>query len=119
MIGYFINNRPIINLTIGNNHLVPCLVDTGFSGDLILSEEHIKKANLTRIGNKIVTLADGSTTSLPAFLCEVNWFNEIIQIEVLGVKGKENLLGMCLLLQTKIEIEPLNELVQITKFGKQ
>ena len=119
MTGFFIGNRPVINLTLQNNHLIPCVVDTGFSGGLILSNDNIEQASLDWVGNEIVTLADGSTTSLPAFLCEIEWFNEIIKVQVLGVNSKENLIGMRLLLKTKIEIEPLNELVRITKLGKQ
>jgi clan AA aspartic protease len=68
-------------------------VDTGFTGELVVPQTHIAALGLP-LGPAIrAKLADGSEVQLDTYLCQLDWFGNWIQIEVIANAGTFPLLG--------------------------
>jgi len=72
-------------------------VDTGFTGDLVLPQDHIVALGLPRSAIVTAELGDGSETVLEMYSCLIEWFGRVQQIEVIGNTGTSPLLGVGLL----------------------
>ena len=80
-------------------------IDTGFTGELVLPQNHIQSLALP-IGPKVrAGLADGSEVELDTFTCLLDWFGEWKQIEVVANQGRFPLLGVGLLLDRALHID--------------
>ncbi len=73
-------------------------IDTGFTGDLVLSQSMIDTLALSHSGSVDAILADGSEIELKTYTCFVNWFGEARRLEVVANEGDYPLLGVGLLL---------------------
>ena len=73
-------------------------IDTGFTGDLVLSQSMIDTLALSHSGSVDAILADGSEIELKTYTCFVNWFGEERRLEVVANEGDHPLLGVGLLL---------------------
>ncbi|MDH5718444.1 MAG: clan AA aspartic protease [Spirochaetia bacterium] len=114
MNGYFIGNRPAININL-NGDIIACIIDTGFNGSLMLSNEYIKKAELPRISSDIITIADGSEIVVPTYICSFEWCGKNVEVETIGVNAEENLLGMSLLSNLRLTVDLMGEVVEIKR----
>lgn len=56
---YKTNFLPVVNITI-NGCTFPCIFDTGFSGQLLLNKKDFDNAELQRIDNTEIVLADNT-----------------------------------------------------------
>ena len=80
------------------SHEFDVWVDTGFTGELVLSETLIHELGLTQSAMVAAALADGSRSVMQTFSCEVDWYGEFRVIEVVASQGRIPLLGVGLLL---------------------
>lgn len=78
-------------------HEVEAWLDTGFTGELVLSDELIADLNLIQSGTISAELGDGSEVVLNVYSCVVEWFGAERQIEVVANTGSFPLLGVGLL----------------------
>jgi len=111
---FFIGDRPAVNLKIGKENSLPFIVDTGFTGDLMVCMDHLKEDEA--IGSENVKLANGHVERLPFFLCPLEWFGKQINVEAYGVNSDENLIGMRLLKMTNMRIRRMDEVLEITRW---
>ncbi|MBU1067647.1 hypothetical protein KKE60_07650, partial [Patescibacteria group bacterium] len=72
------------------------VIDTGFSGGLVLPLVTAVDIGLTKVGASTVTLADGSVQILPTFLSKVK-IGGLTQDATTIIMGSEVLVGMELL----------------------
>jgi clan AA aspartic protease len=72
-------------------------VDTGFTGELVLSESQVNQLGLPQSAMVAAALADGSESVLQTFSCVIDWFGESRAIEVVASQGRMPLLGVGLL----------------------
>ena len=79
-------------------HEVEVWIDTGFNGDLVLPQLQIDSLDLPTSGTVKAILADGSEIALKRYLCHIDWFGEIRELEVIANDGEYPLLGVGLLL---------------------
>lgn len=70
-----------------------CILDTGYSGTLVLPLTVAVDLGLEKAGAASVTLADGTTSIVPTFLCKVD-IGGVIQDADTLVMGSDVLLGM-------------------------
>jgi len=77
------------------------ILDTGFSGGLLLPLITAVDVGLEKTGGGTVALADGSISTLPIFLCRVKAGERINDVSTI-VMGNEVLIGMELI--NKIDI---------------
>lgn len=72
-------------------------VDTTFDGHLVFPISLIEELKLESLADTEAILADGTKIILETFLCYLDWFGEVIALQVIANKGKFPLLGTGLL----------------------
>jgi len=79
-------------------------IDTGFNGDLVLPQQEIDDLALPKSGIVNGILADGSEVMLNRYVCQVDWFGEQFELEVIANEGEYPLLGVGLLVDRDLHI---------------
>ena len=87
----------------GRGLVIPFVVDSGFSGELVLPSTTIAVLGLTPSSNTGARLADGKLVKFDSFLAEVNWDGVWRAANVLAI-GDEPLLGMRMLAGHELRI---------------
>ena len=82
------------------------IVDTGFSGGIVIPLVTAVDIGLEKVGASSVTLADGSVQILPTFLSQVKIGNKIHDATTL-ILGSEVLIGMELLHDYRFCMSPV------------
>lgn len=92
---------------VGLNHSekVEVVIDTGFTGFLMLPSDLIKRLGLQLIGNRRAILGDGSPVSFDLYLAKVVWHSRIRNVPALGSKHDGALLGMSMLSGSRTVLE--------------
>jgi len=85
-------------------HEIQVWIDTGFTGDLVLPQQHIDGLALPQSGTVKAILADGSQVALKTYTCLIDWFREERHLEVVANEGEYPLLGVGLLLGLDLRI---------------
>lgn len=80
------------------------ILDTGFSGGIVLPQVVAVNIGLETIGAGNVTLADGSIRTLPMYMCKVK-IGDVIQEADTLVMGNDVLLGMNVLDQFRLIVD--------------
>ena len=93
--------------------LYNAIVDTGFSGGLVLPLIVAVDIGLEKSGAAAVTLADGSTKVIPTFLCQAQVGADTHDLSTL-IMGSDVLIGMELLLNYRLCIAPASGEVTIS-----
>ena len=101
--------RAVISVALAVNHTaesqsIDAWIDTGFTGDLLLSRDLVDEWALAPSSLVEVVLADGSTDTFPAYSCWIDWFGERRKLEVLATEVGFPLLGVGLLLGHEVRI---------------
>ena len=102
------DQEAIIELEIvGLNHSekVEVVIDTGFTGFLMLPSDLIKRLGLQLIGNRRAILGDGSPVSFDLYLAKVVWHGRTRNVPALGSKHDGALLGMSMLSGSRTVLE--------------
>ena len=81
-----------------------CILDTGYSGTIVLPLTIAVELGLEKAGVASVTLADGSTQIVPTFICKIE-IGGIIQDADTLVMGSEVLLGMGIMEKYQVFID--------------
>ncbi len=84
----------------------PCLsvLDTGFTGYVVLPSAVVRQLGLTNRGRRRVTLADGTTQMQNAYTASVVWHGERHIIRVFEM-GDKPLIGMRLLTGSRVTLD--------------
>jgi clan AA aspartic protease len=88
-------------------------IDTGFTGDLVLTTGHINALNLSLSGTVGAVLADGTEVAMKTYACSIRWFGKWQHLEVVESVGEHALLGVGLLLDHKLSIDYQSGLVSL------
>ena len=95
----------ISNKLKGEFFSVRTWIDTAFDGHLVLSLGLIKELELESLVETEAILADGSRVCLDTFFCYVDWFGEILPLQVIANEGRFPLLGTSLLEHRVLHID--------------
>jgi clan AA aspartic protease len=102
------NREAIIQIAVlgdyKNIKSVKAVIDTGYTGDLMLSRAIINELWLTLRGLQDAILGDGSLTMFEMYAGSVIWDGQIRRAEI-NASETELLIGMGLLEEYKLEIE--------------
>lgn len=103
----------LVKLSVGE--IVECIIDTGFSGELMLPRTLVDQLQLVITGEQEFTVAGGGL--LPAFtsLVEIEWLGGRHAAEVIVSEGTDMLLGTVLLAGTRLKIDYVKCTVEIEK----
>lgn len=85
--------------------LATCVVDTGFTGELMVPDTLVAQLRLPRVRFTVVTLADGSPVMLNGYRAEVLWLSVRRRVLVYATTGHEALLGSALLAAHRLTID--------------
>jgi clan AA aspartic protease len=88
----------------GTKLLVNAIIDTGFSGDLMLPEREIDALKFPLAGGGIAILATGDSVPFQVYIGTVIWDGAPIRVEVIPTSG-ESLVGMRLLRGLRLTID--------------
>lgn len=80
-------------------------IDTGFTGDLVLSRSTIDQLGLTKVSNVDARLADGTISSYDVFYGWTNWMGKSRKIEVIEGGSSIPLLGTLLLSGFRLTVD--------------
>jgi clan AA aspartic protease len=83
---------------------VRAVIDTGYTGDLMVSRAIVDELGLSLQAIQDATLGDGSLTTFEMYAGSVIWDGQVRRIEV-NASETECLVGMGLLEEYKLEIE--------------
>ena len=114
MKGFFRFGSPMIELSI-EDKIIITLIDTGFTGEVMLPVGLIKKLNLKQIGISEYIGADGEIKQTRVFQARTQFIEETREIDVLSTEVSFSLAGMELFHNCKIVIERNKEFIEITK----
>ena len=110
--GKIVNNQEaIIELEVtGVVHpqKIEVVVDTGFTGELMLPGDLIEILGLPRVGELPIILGDGNRVDLDLYLAVVVWHEEKRIVQTLRTDGKP-LIGMSLLYGNRLILDILTD----------
>jgi clan AA aspartic protease len=96
--------RILVRGTHGQEASIEAVIDTGFTGLLMLPAELVASLALSFAGTTRATLADGSEVSLDVFEATVLWDNLVRDVVVLEAESTA-LVGMALLSGYRVTLE--------------
>jgi clan AA aspartic protease len=101
-----------IGLTVtGSNQrqqVLEAVLDTGFNGFLTLPNHVVRALGLPFVGNRRVTLGDGSIVALDLYLATVFWHEQEREVLVLQADGGP-LVGMALLSGNRVVLHVIDD----------
>jgi clan AA aspartic protease len=74
---------------------VDAVLDTGFNGFLTLPSHMVRALQLSFVGNRRATLADGSTVVLDLYLATILWHGQEREVLVLQAEGDRSWAWHC------------------------
>ena len=80
------------------------IIDTGYNGEVILSENKIQEMGLEFLGTIDTELADGRIVELDLFRGRIKWFGRIQEVAVGASRSEDTLLGTLLLADCELDI---------------
>ena len=89
-------------------------IDTAFDGHLVFSKELIRKLQLESLVETEAILADGSKITMESYFCVMDWFGQMVPVQVIENDGKFPLLGTGLLEGRTIHISYDAKTVAVT-----
>jgi clan AA aspartic protease len=80
----------------GTDQVVEFVIDTGFTGMLLLPAERVSDLHLARVRFVAIRLADDQIVEVDVYSAQVRWGSSVLDVEVLAA-GSRALLGTGLL----------------------
>ena len=112
--GYFKGSDPFIHIYFEQSaEPVEVLLDTGFSGELMLQRERIDRLALLEIGEEIYITASGAEEKTTVHLGSLKWGGKTKMVSVLATDGETALVGMGLLFHHSLWMKPSDGILQI------
>ena len=87
----------------GTSHPLEVILDTGFTGYLVLPQDVIRQLRQAYSGRRSVILASGEQSAVDAYAAIVSWHGRRRDVIVLESSG-ESLLGMSLLSGSRVTL---------------
>lgn len=81
----------LLRLRLSADETVECLIDTGFTGALVLPQELVARLNLQVIGRQVFEMVGGRRFVAGVALAEVNWLGQRQTFRV--IVSEDRLLG--------------------------
>ena len=93
----------LLRLRLAAGETVECLVDTGFTGALVLPQSLVTRLGLPIVGREVFEMVGGRQFVAVVALAEVEWLGAVRTVRV--IVSEDTLLGTELLDGTKLVID--------------
>lgn len=103
---------PFLSLQFGSRE-IEAVIDTGFSGELMLPQTLIQELGLEEVGSSRYILADGSLSDAKVYAATVSWFGRAREVLVISSESDLALAGLELLHDSIITICPAKTIISI------
>ena len=114
MHGYFQGLDPFVDLLMkGSPKPVKALVDTGFNADLMLPRQLVEDLGLPEIGRGLYVTASGDRPQTTVHEAQLQWLGGTEDVLVLATEGDTALVGMGLLFDCSLVMEPSRGVLRI------
>lgn len=102
--------RALVDVRIGNtgseqSTTVTVWIDTAFDGFLVFPAPLIEELGLQQEALTEAVLADGRKVILESYVCQVEWFGEVVSAQVIANNGRLPLLGTEFLAHRRLTID--------------
>ncbi len=112
--GYFRGLDPFVDLLIeGSPKPVKALVDTGFNASLMLPRRLVEDMGLPEVGRGSYVTASDEEPETTMHEARLQWLGRMEEVLVLATKGSTALLGMGLLFDCSLVMEPSRGVLRI------
>lgn len=105
----------LVPVKLSTGEVIECLLDTGFTGELMLPRTLVDRLQLAITGEQECEIAGGGLLLSFTTLVEINWFGVLRTVEVIISEGDDLLLGTVLLEGTRLKIDYIDYTVEIEK----
>ena len=100
--------EPCVSLTVlgagGRTYAGEFIIDTGYSGEIVLPLDIVEELNLARGDDIAVTLGDGTTDDYATYNARIEWHDRHRDVMVTSV-GSEALVGIRLLRGSNLSVD--------------
>ena len=91
-----------------------CLIDTGFTGTLVIPEAVAQRLRLPRRGSTVATLADGSEALFRRYEAVIDWPSGRRRVWALATASADALVGVGLLRRHRLLIDYPARMVKVS-----
>ena len=106
--------EPILTIRLADDVTVECVVDTGFSGALMLPREIIERSSAPIIGKETFQLVSGRFIVASLALVEMDWLGQRQLVRGVISDGPDALIGTELLDRKRLVIDYIRDQVTLT-----
>ncbi|HWP54765.1 MAG TPA: hypothetical protein VN476_11575 [Pyrinomonadaceae bacterium] len=106
--------EPILTVHLASDVTVPCVVDTGFTGALMLPREIIESSNVPIIGKETFQLVSGRFIVASLALIQIDWLDQQRLVRTVISDGSDALLGAELLDGNRLVVDYVRDEVTLT-----
>lgn len=103
---------PFVTISI-NSLEVEAIIDTGFSGTIMIPRDLAEKLQLPRVAFTDYITADGAIAYSEVFEAEIEWLGQKQQLAIVGSDSDLALVGMELLAAARTTLEPRKNILSI------
>ena len=116
------NNRALLRVDIRARFRIEptsidAWVDTAFDGHFVFSSKLITDLELETLVETEAILADGTTVTLETFVAYLDWFGDLLPVQVVANEGQFPLLGTALLNKCRLTVDYVSKSVELVSVG--
>lgn len=105
----------LIEVRLSSGEAIVCVVDTGFDGGVMLPRAFADHLQLPIIGRLAFEMVGGTRLFAQVGLANIEWLDEVRQIEIIVSDGNDALIGTELLSGTTLKIDYVGQIVTILR----
>jgi len=106
--------EPILTVRLASDVTVQCVVDTGFTGALMLPREIIERSSVPIIGKQTFQLVSGRSIIASVALVEIDWLGQQQLVRAVISDGSDALIGAELLDGNRLVVDYISDQVTLT-----
>ena len=102
----------LLRLRLSAGETVECLVDTGFTGALVLPQSLVTRLNLPVVGREVFEMVGGRQFIASVAFADIEWLGETRTVRV--IVSDDTLLGTELLEGTRLTIDYIDHTLSVS-----
>lgn len=106
--------EPVISVRLNDAVAVECLVDTGFTGALMLPRELIGDLGIPLVGREVFEMVGQRFFTASIALTEIEWLDRRRVFRVVISEGMDSLIGTEMLDGNRLFVDYINDKVIVT-----